>query len=203
LEACRLVENVTPDLITACEEAAKPSQAPPSEQSETEQDGGSVGSDGEVAKPDSKLISFSGYDSPVSYDVFERALVETELGDLIRGRDAVTIYLPSDGALARFAEVKDPKVLLEPRNRPLLTRIVSTHIIATDDAEISNRWESNFPEALERHNALEEKYLSSGGVIHTEANYGRFTVKTVDRVFNFTECAKDQQDPCEQLRGNQ
>lgn len=191
LSACELTEE-SEDFKQQCRDAAYPPPPPPSSPSPSPvgengpailSDAGLSANPSDAAPPD--ILTLVGSDLPTTYDVFEQALLTTELNDLVQGLGNFTVYVPSDGALARYIGEDDPTVLLEPRNRSLLRKIVSAHIVRTNESgeQIANS--PHVKAGLSQGSNVERLLQEHGGFIHTEVSYGPYTVKTVDRVFDF------------------
>lgn len=119
---------------------------------------------------------------PVSFDVFEEAVLRTELNNIIGGEGEFTIYMPSDNALRRYLDGQDPHTLLEPQNREALRRIISAHIVRTDKDGKSHHSSPHLSAGFATADDVESALFRVGGTVHGSATYGRITLKPVDTV---------------------
>lgn len=166
--------DVDKDFKDRCERAAYPERftAPAG-------DAATPSPSGTASPPPLNLI---GYDPSTTYDVFERALVGTELKDLLGGAGEYVIYMPSDGAIRRYLGGDDPLALLEPQNRPKLKALVAAHIVRSAP-EDGKRWSSpHLAGGFSAEENVEDALRDAGGLILEEHALGAVTLKPVDTV---------------------
>jgi|GEM_PF-5672221 len=180
-ETCMELEDFNKDFKDRCERAAYPERFQPPA---ALQDDAAVAtpSDNSVAAAAPPPLNLIGYDPSTTYDVFEEALVRTELNDLVRGDGEFTVYMPSDGALRRHLGGEDPKVLLEPHNRTRLRNIISAHIVRRDASGEKHLNSPHLKAGFDASDEIEGVLQQAGGVIHGSATYGAYTLKPVDTV---------------------
>lgn len=178
-EECAAVEKADKDFKELCRRAAYPEEfetalpAPDQAPSATPEP-----SDGGLPP----IITPISGELPITFDVFEEAVLRTELNELVRGDGEFVIYMPSDGALRRHIGGKDPKSLLEPANRSLLTTILSAHIVRVKPNGEKHANSPHLKSGFESADDIELILEAAGGVIHGSATYGNFTLKPVDTV---------------------
>ena len=178
-EECQALETsaVGADFKALCKEKAFPEQF---EDTESGSSNGSVGAPNALPPLiNNELVSF---DALVSFDIFETALLNTEINELVRGEGEYVIYMPTDGALRRYVKGEDPAVLLEPRNRKLLRKLISAHVVRRD---VNGKHHFNSPHltvGFAFEDDVEHRFLEAGGVIHGSATYGAYTLKPIDKV---------------------
>lgn len=176
-EECAALEEVDKDFKQLCRRSAYPEEF----ETETAPVELPVGGGSDATPPPLVAIPISA-GLPITFNVFEEAVMRTELNDLVQGDGEFTIYMPSDGALERFLDGQDPQQLLEPSNRELLRRVISAHIIRKVSDGQSHHNSPHLEAGFVTANDAEDALANAGGVIHGSATYGRITLKPVDTV---------------------
>ncbi len=136
---------------------------------------------GEQAVPPTLLIGFT---PSTTFDVFEEALLRTELNDLVRGSGDFIVYMPSDGALRRYLGGEDPRALLDPSRREELRTIVVAHIVRSEEDGARHLNSPHLKAGFERDDDIEELLYQAGGIIHGSATIGNHTIMPVDTVID-------------------
>jgi len=119
-----------------------------------------------------------------TFDVFEEALLRTELSDMVQGSGEFVVYMPSDSAIRRYLGGEDPRNILEPRRRQELRNMVAAHIVRKDETGSKHLSSPHLKAGFDPTDDVETLLNKAGGIVTGSATMGPVTIKPVDTVID-------------------